>query len=50
MTGDDGRPGNLTDEDTQWRKLELLVTTAERIWGRTRLSLTDTNTGGVTRT
>ena len=33
-TGDDDRPdGNLIDEDVQWRKLELLVTTAERIWG-----------------
>jgi 5-methyltetrahydropteroyltriglutamate--homocysteine methyltransferase len=33
-TGDDDRPdGNLLDEDTQWRKLELLVTTAKRIWG-----------------
>ena len=33
-TGDDDRPdGNLIDEDTQWRKLELLVTTARRIWG-----------------
>lgn len=33
-TGDDGRPdGNLLDEDAQWRKLELLVTTAKRIWG-----------------
>jgi 5-methyltetrahydropteroyltriglutamate--homocysteine methyltransferase len=33
-TGDDGRPdGNLIDEDTQWRKLALLVDTAERIWG-----------------
>ena len=32
-TGDDDRPdGNLIDEETQWRKLELLVTTAERIW------------------
>jgi hypothetical protein len=25
--------GNLIDEDTQWRKLELLVSTAHRIWG-----------------
>jgi 5-methyltetrahydropteroyltriglutamate--homocysteine methyltransferase len=33
-TGDDDRPdGNIIDEDTQWRKLELLTTTAERIWG-----------------
>jgi 5-methyltetrahydropteroyltriglutamate--homocysteine methyltransferase len=33
-TGDDDRPdGNLIDEDTQWRKLELLVNTAQRIWG-----------------
>jgi 5-methyltetrahydropteroyltriglutamate--homocysteine methyltransferase len=33
-TGDDDRPdGNLLHEDAQWRKLELLVTTAERIWG-----------------
>lgn len=33
-TGDDDRPdGNLIDEETQWRKLELLVTTADRIWG-----------------
>jgi 5-methyltetrahydropteroyltriglutamate--homocysteine methyltransferase len=33
-TGDDDRPdGNIIDEDTQWRKLELLVTTADRIWG-----------------
>jgi 5-methyltetrahydropteroyltriglutamate--homocysteine methyltransferase len=33
-TGDDGRPdGNLLDEDAQWRKLELLVNTAEKIWG-----------------
>jgi 5-methyltetrahydropteroyltriglutamate--homocysteine methyltransferase len=32
-TGDDDRPdGNLIDEDTQWRKLELLVQTADRIW------------------
>jgi hypothetical protein len=29
-----GRPdGNLIDEDTQWRKLELLVATSEQIWG-----------------
>jgi hypothetical protein len=29
-----GRPdGNLIDEDAQWRKLELLVSTARRIWG-----------------
>jgi hypothetical protein len=26
--------GNLIDEDTQWRKIELLVRTADRIWGR----------------
>src|SRR3954468_22507066 len=33
-TGDDDRPdGNSLGEDAQWRKLELLVTTAERIWG-----------------
>lgn len=33
-TGDDDRPdGNLLDEGTQWRKLELLVTAARRIWG-----------------
>lgn len=33
-SGDDDRPdGNLIDEDAQWRKLELLVATAERIWG-----------------
>ena len=33
-TGDDDRPdGNLIDEDAQWRKLELLVTTADEIWG-----------------
>ena len=32
-TGDDDRPdGNLIDEEAQWRKLELLVTTARRIW------------------
>jgi 5-methyltetrahydropteroyltriglutamate--homocysteine methyltransferase len=32
-TGDDDRPdGNLIDDETQWRKLELLVATAERIW------------------
>jgi 5-methyltetrahydropteroyltriglutamate--homocysteine methyltransferase len=32
-TGNDGRPdGNLIAEDTQWRKLELLVSTAQRIW------------------
>jgi 5-methyltetrahydropteroyltriglutamate--homocysteine methyltransferase len=31
---DDGRPdGNLIDEDAQWRKLELLVASARRIWG-----------------
>jgi 5-methyltetrahydropteroyltriglutamate--homocysteine methyltransferase len=33
-TGDDDRPdGNLIDEDTQWRKLEVLVGAAERLWG-----------------
>lgn len=33
-SGDDGRPdGNIITEDTQWRKLDLLVRTAERIWG-----------------
>jgi 5-methyltetrahydropteroyltriglutamate--homocysteine methyltransferase len=33
-TGDDARPdGNLIDHETQWRKLELLVSTAQRIWG-----------------
>jgi 5-methyltetrahydropteroyltriglutamate--homocysteine methyltransferase len=33
-TGDDGRPdGNLIDDDTQWRKLGLLVDTASKIWG-----------------
>ena len=33
-TGDDGRPdGNLIDEEAQWRKLELLVSTAQQIWG-----------------
>lgn len=33
-TGDDGRPdGNLIDDDAQWRKLELLVSTAQQIWG-----------------
>lgn len=32
-TGTDGRPdGNLIDDDTQWRKLELLVEAATRIW------------------
>lgn len=32
-TGDDDRPdGNIIDEDTQWRKLELLVETAAQIW------------------
>lgn len=31
--GTDGRPdGNLIDEDTQWRKLDVLVEAAERIW------------------
>jgi hypothetical protein len=33
-TSDDGRPdGNLIDADTQWRKLEVLVRAAERLWG-----------------
>jgi 5-methyltetrahydropteroyltriglutamate--homocysteine methyltransferase len=33
-TGDDDRPdGNALGDVAQWRKLELLVTTAERIWG-----------------
>jgi methionine synthase II (cobalamin-independent) len=33
-TGDDDRPdGNLITEDVQWRKLDLLVRTADRIWG-----------------
>ncbi|MFL5847066.1 MAG: cobalamin-independent methionine synthase II family protein [Solirubrobacteraceae bacterium] len=33
-TGDDDRPdGNLLAEDVQWRKLELLATTAAKIWG-----------------
>jgi 5-methyltetrahydropteroyltriglutamate--homocysteine methyltransferase len=33
-TGDDDRPdGNLIDQDTQWRKLELLVGAAQKIWG-----------------
>jgi 5-methyltetrahydropteroyltriglutamate--homocysteine methyltransferase len=33
-TGDDDRPdGNLIDDDTQWRKLGLLVDTASKIWG-----------------
>ena len=33
-TGHDDRPdGNLIDEDTQWRKLSLLVETARQIWG-----------------
>jgi len=32
-TGDDGRPdGNLITADIQWRKLELLVKAAERVW------------------
>jgi 5-methyltetrahydropteroyltriglutamate--homocysteine methyltransferase len=32
-TGNDGRPdGNLISEDVQWRKLELLVSTAATIW------------------
>jgi 5-methyltetrahydropteroyltriglutamate--homocysteine methyltransferase len=32
-TGDDDRPdGNLIDDDTQWRKLEVLVEAADRIW------------------
>jgi 5-methyltetrahydropteroyltriglutamate--homocysteine methyltransferase len=34
-TGDDGRPdGNPMEQDAQWRKLELLVSTAQEIWGR----------------
>ncbi len=33
-TGHDDRPdGNVIDHEAQWRKLELLVGTAERIWG-----------------
>lgn len=33
-TGDDDRPdGNIITEEVQWRKLELLVQTANRIWG-----------------
>ncbi len=33
-TGHDDRPdGNVIDGEAQWRKLELLVGTAERIWG-----------------
>lgn len=33
-TGDDDRPdGNLIDEESQWRKLSLLVETARDIWG-----------------
>jgi len=32
-TGDDGSPdGNLLGTDSQWRKLELLVSTADEIW------------------
>jgi 5-methyltetrahydropteroyltriglutamate--homocysteine methyltransferase len=35
LTGDDERPdGNLIDADTQWRKLEVLVSAAEKIWGQ----------------
>jgi 5-methyltetrahydropteroyltriglutamate--homocysteine methyltransferase len=26
--------GNDVDEDTQWRKLELVASVAERVWGR----------------
>jgi len=26
--------GNEIDEDTQWRKLELVARVADRIWGR----------------
>jgi 5-methyltetrahydropteroyltriglutamate--homocysteine methyltransferase len=26
--------GNDVDEDTQWRKLELVATVADRVWGR----------------
>ncbi len=26
--------GNEIDEDTQWRKLELVATVADRLWGR----------------
>jgi 5-methyltetrahydropteroyltriglutamate--homocysteine methyltransferase len=34
LTSDDGRPdGNLIDADTPWRKLEALVSAAERLWG-----------------
>jgi 5-methyltetrahydropteroyltriglutamate--homocysteine methyltransferase len=34
-SGDDGRPdGNPIDPDAQWRKLELLVSTADEIWGK----------------
>lgn len=31
--GDDRPDGNLLDEDTQWRKLEVLVDSADKIWG-----------------
>jgi 5-methyltetrahydropteroyltriglutamate--homocysteine methyltransferase len=27
--------GNVTDEDIQWRKLELVGRVADRIWGTT---------------
>jgi len=26
-------PGNLLTEDEQWRKLELVVETAHKVWG-----------------
>ena len=26
--------GNEIDEDTQWRKLELVVRVADRLWGK----------------
>jgi methionine synthase II (cobalamin-independent) len=33
-TGDDDRPdGNIISPDMQWRKLESLVRTAQRVWG-----------------
>jgi methionine synthase II (cobalamin-independent) len=33
-TGDDDRPdGNVISQEAQWRKLELLVKSANRIWG-----------------
>ena len=32
-TADGGPDGNLISEEMQWRKLELLVATAHRIWG-----------------